>query len=166
MTRDSVDKLLIQWGEERPDVDVAGLAVVVRIQHLAKALTDHAGRALEPLDLTLWEYDVLSALRRQGAPYRMAASNLARASLLSSGAMTHRINRLEQAGLVARSPDAEDRRAVLVGLTSRGVALIDAAIEARTLAANQSLAPLDAAERNALARLLRKLLLADAGSTP
>jgi len=160
--QDEVDRLLAQWATERPELDCSALGVVVRVQLLSKLLRQDAEAALAPLDLRLWEYDVLSALRRQGPPYQLPATALARASRLSSGAMTNRIDRLEARGLVARASDPADGRAVNVGLTDRGRSLTDAAIGARLAASRQQLAGLAPAERDALSGALRKLLLANA----
>ena len=95
MERDPIDEILDQWSEERPDLDTASLGVVIRVMTLYRAFRRQADRALEPLDLELWEYDVLSALRRQGGPYTLPATRLARETDLSTGAMTNRIDRLD-----------------------------------------------------------------------
>lgn len=157
--RDVVDDLLEGWDEERPELDCQALSIVVRVQLLARLLGRDAELALEPLGLKLWQYDVLSALRRQGEPYRLPVSELARASLLSSGAMTTRIDRLEERGLVLREADVTDRRGVNVRLSEMGLKLIDDAIEARLRAADQQLSMLLPPERASLSSGLRKLLL-------
>lgn len=156
---DEVDRLLNQWAHERPELDCATLGVVVRVLLLAKVFRLSAERALAPLDLKLWEYDVLSALRRQGPPFQLPATGLARASMLTSGAMTNRIDRLEERGLVVRATDPADRRCVNVRLTERGRRLTDAAIEARLAASDRQLARLAPAERRAVTDGLRKVLL-------
>jgi DNA-binding MarR family transcriptional regulator len=157
---DPVDKLLHQWSHERPELDCSSLSVVVRVLFLAKILRQDAERALASLDLKLWEYDVLSALRRQGPPFQLPATGLARASMLTSGAMTNRIDRLEARGLVQRGPDPADRRGVNVCLTDKGRRLTDAAIEARLNAANEQLQVLSGTERRAVADGLKKVFLA------
>lgn len=164
--QDEVDRLLEQWATERPELDCSALGVVVRVQLLSKLLRQDAEAALAPLDLKLWEYDVLSALRRQGPPYQLPATGLARASRLSSGAMTNRIDRLEDRGLVVRGSDPADGRAVQVRLTDRGRLLTDAAIGARLAASGHQLAGLSEPERRALSGALRKLLLATAAAGP
>jgi DNA-binding MarR family transcriptional regulator len=161
---DPVDKLLQQWAQERPELDCSSLSVVVRVLYLAKAFRQSAERALAPLDLKLWEYDVLSALRRQGPPFQLPATGLARASMLTTGAMTNRIDRLEERGLVCRATDPEDRRGVNVRLTERGRSLTDAAIEARLTAANEQLVALGVGERHAVSDGLRKLFLSVEGA--
>jgi DNA-binding MarR family transcriptional regulator len=157
---DQVDRLLEQWAQERPELDCSRLSVVVRVLLLAKVFRQSAEKALAPLDLKLWEYDVLSALRRQGPPFQLPATELARASMLTSGAMTNRIDRLEGRGLVVRMPDAADRRGVNVRLTDAGRRLTDAAIEARLTAANGQLEMLSAQERRAVSDSLRKIFVA------
>ena len=94
--KDLVDDILDQWSEEQPELDMHALGVVVRVMTLNRRFADDAARALEPLGLELFEYDVLSALRRQGAPFSLPATLLARETELSSGAMTNRIDRLEE----------------------------------------------------------------------
>lgn len=159
MLQDNVDTILDQWSEERPELDAAALGIVVRIMSLSRTFSREAAVALEPLDLELWEYDVLSALRRQGRPYALPATGLARESELSSSAMTNRIDRLEERGLVRRRPDTADRRSVAVLLTPAGRRLIDDAIRFRLAAARDQLYSLTAAEREQLAQLLRKVVL-------
>lgn len=161
MQADRVDKLTDQWAEQRPELDVSGLDVVARIQDVAKLLRRNEDHAFEALDLQMWEYDVISALRRQGKPYQLPATELARESLLSSGAMTNRIDRMEDRGLVTRAADKVDRRVVLVALTEAGLSLADRAVEARLRMAEAQLSLLTPAERSALAQGLRKLVLSD-----
>ena len=161
MTKDAIDDILSQWSEERPELDTAGLGIVVRVLSLSRAFTRQAAEALQPLDLELFEYDVLSALRRQGRPYSLPATQLAKATGLSSGAMTNRIDRLEDRALVRRQPDPNDRRGVLVALTGSGRKTIEQAIQLRLDAADASLQALSSSEQRRLAALLRKLKLAD-----
>ncbi len=157
--KDAVDRLLEQWRQERPELDVSGLSLAVRIEMLAKLLRRSTEQSLARVGLKPWQYDVLSALRRQGPPYELPATELARESLLTSGAMTTRIDHLEEQGLVERQPDPHDRRGVRVHLTARGRAVIDAAIHARFMAAEASVQGLDSDERLTVEAGLRKLLL-------
>ena len=159
MEKDPIDEILDQWSAERPDLDTASLGVVIRVMTLYRSFRRQADRALEPLDLELWEYDVLSALRRQGEPYALPATRLARETDLSSGAMTNRIDRLETRGLVRRRPDTKDRRGVNVSLTVGGRRLIDEAIQHRLDSARKSLRALSIAQQRQLARLLRNAVL-------
>lgn len=164
MKKDVVDDMLDQWTDERPELDTSSLGVVVRIMSLNKMFLRQAAEALVPSDLEVFEYDALSALRRQGRPYALPATGLAAETGLSSGAMTNRIDKLEARGLVRRRPDKSDRRAVIVSLTSAGRLAIDDAIQARLDAADDSLQGISSKERNDLAALLRKVRLTGAVS--
>lgn len=160
MKNDAVDDILEQWSEERPELDTASLGVVIRVMSLYRAFVRQADRALAPLGLELFEYDVLSALRRQGRPYALAATELARATGLSTGAMTNRIDKLEKRRLVRRRRDRSDRRGVIVSLTAQGRKAIDDAIQLRLDAADESLQSISSKEKRRLAVLLRKVALA------
>ena len=157
MNKDAVDEILEQWSEERPELDTASLGVVVRVMTLNKSLVREATSALGPLDIELFEYDALSALRRQGKPFALPATGLAQETGLSTGAMTNRIDKLEAKGLVLRRSDNADRRSVVVSLTPEGKKLIDKAIQIRLDAADESLQSLSRRERSDLAGLLRKV---------
>jgi len=155
---DSVDLFIKQWRRERPDLDPAALGVVSRVLMLYKTLEQRADKALAPLGLTLWQFDVLAALRRSGRPFRLSPTQLAELVTLSSGAMTNRIDRLESAGLVSRIDHPEDRRGMQVFLTPSGRRLVDAAIVIRLEEARQCVASLSAAEQLSLGSLLRRLI--------
>lgn len=156
---DVVDLLLEDWARERPDLDASAMAVVGRLLHLGGLLQTRAGERLRAYGISYTELDVLATLRRSGAPYRLSPTVLRKAVLLTSGAMTACLNRLEQRGLVQRSPDDNDRRSLMAILTPRGAALIEAAIGSHFAQADQVVAGLDPTERQDLARLLRKLRL-------
>ena len=159
MNKDAVDDILEQWAEERPELDPASLGVVIRVMSLYRTFHRQAASALKPLGLELFEYDVLSALRRQGKPFQLSATALARETGLSTGAMTNRIDKLEARSLVVRRPGEKDRRSVVVSLSREGRRLIDSAIQLRLEAADDSLQGLSMAERRRLADLLRKVRL-------
>lgn len=159
MRKDAVDDMLEQWSAERPELDTASLGVVVRVMNLYRSLQRQAASALAPMGLELFEYDVLSALRRQGQPFSLAATELANETGLSTGAMTNRVDKLAARGLVARRRDEDDRRAVIVSLTTRGRRAIDDAIQLRLTAADKALDGLSDAERTRLGTLLRKMVL-------
>jgi DNA-binding MarR family transcriptional regulator len=159
MKTDFVDRLQEDWSEQRPDLEQEPMGVALRIQALAKILGDLASERLGDLGLQWWQYDVLSALRRQGAPYALSATELADASLLTSGAMTNRIDRLEEAGLVRRRKDRRDRRKILVQLTGRGLKLIDRATSVRFEAARNALGKLSPKQLESLNALLRRVML-------
>jgi DNA-binding MarR family transcriptional regulator len=155
---DEVDDLVAAWQAERPDLDVRPMQVLSRISRLARHLDRERRSAFAAHDLESWGFDVLAALRRQGTPYELSPGALLRATLVTSGTMTNRIDRLEEAGLVRRRPDPQDKRGVLVTLTAAGQARVDAAL-ADLLAAEQALlACLPEASRHTLASLLRILL--------
>ncbi len=157
--KDPVDKLLEQWHEARPELDVSGLSAAVRIELIAKLMRRGTEKALAKVGLKSWQYDVLSALRRQGQPFELPATELARASFLSSGAMTTRIDHLEAQCFVERRRDPHDRRGVRVRLTARGRKAVDAALNARMRAADSSVRVLTPSERKQVESSLRKLLL-------
>jgi DNA-binding MarR family transcriptional regulator len=156
---DEVDDLVAAWRLERPDLDVEPLQVVSRVSRLARH-TDRARRAaFASHGLEIGEFDVLAALRRQGPPYRLSPSALLRTTLVTSGTMTNRIDRLEQAGLVRRAPDPQDKRGVLVTLTPAGAERVDAALTDLLVAERALLSALPASEHRLLAGLLRTLLV-------
>ena len=160
MNKDMIDELQEDWNDQRPDLNTESMGVVLRIQALAKILGEQTAQRLDEYDLQWWQYDVLSTLRRQGEPYRMAATELADAVMLTSGAMTNRIDKLEDSGLIARIADEEDRRRVLVELTRRGLRLIEDAAETRFQSAADAMACLSDQQKIQLSNLLRTLLLA------
>lgn len=125
---DEVDRIVSAWARERPDLDVAPLQVLSRVSRLARHLDLARRAAFAEHGLDTWEFDVLSALRRAGAPYALSPGRLVAQTLVTSGTMTNRVDRLEQRGLVARSPDPGDRRGVVVSLTATGQAAVDAAM--------------------------------------
>ena len=156
--RDEVDDLVAAWQAERPDLDIEPLQVLSRVSRLARHLDRARRAAFASHDLEPWEFDVLSALRRQGAPYQLSPGALLRTTLVTSGTMTNRIDRLEQAGLVRRQPDPQDKRGVLVTLTAAGRSRADAALADLLASERVLLEGLGGAERRTLADLLRILL--------
>ncbi|MDX6391268.1 MAG: hypothetical protein QOJ73_2331 [Streptosporangiaceae bacterium] len=156
--RDEVDDIVAAWHAERPDLDVEPLQVLSRISRLARHLDRARRTAFASHDLEPWEFDMLSALRRQGPPYQLTPGALLRATLVTSGTMTNRIDRLADAGLVRRRPDPQDRRGVLVTLTAEGQQRADEALADLVLSEYDLLNGLGAADRHTLADLLRVLL--------
>ncbi|GAA4523038.1 MULTISPECIES: MarR family winged helix-turn-helix transcriptional regulator [Nonomuraea] len=156
--QDEVDRLVAAWRAERPDLDVEPLQVLSRISRLAKHLDRARRAAFAEHGLEPWEFDVLTALRRAGQPYELSPGALLRATLVTSGTMTNRIDRLAQAGLVRRRPDPEDRRGVLVSLTDAGLARVDAAFTDLIRREHTLLSSLEADQQHALAGLLRTML--------
>ena len=163
MQTDQVDLFVSQWNRERPDLDASGLSIVSRVLILGKILEHSADRALSRFGLTLWQFDVLAALRRVGEPFALNPKQIMQLVTLSSGAMTNRIDRLEELGLVERRPDAEDRRGVIIALTHEGRKLVDQAIAIRLEDARRNVSVFNADERKRLAGFLRELLIASSG---
>ncbi|MEZ0106418.1 DNA-binding MarR family transcriptional regulator [Catenulispora sp. EB89] len=157
--RDEVDRLVEAWRHERPDLDVAPLEVLSRVSRLARHLDRARRTAFAEHDLEPWEFDVLSALRRAGAPYQLTPSKLLTQTLVTSGTMTNRIDRLAAKDLVKRLPDPGDRRGVLVQLSDTGRERVDGAFEGLLAQERDLLDGLSADERKALAGLLRTLVL-------
>ena len=155
---DEVDRLVAAWRRERPDLDVEPLEVLSRISRLARHLDRARRTAFAEHNLEPWEFDVLTALRRAGAPYQLSPGQLLTQTLVTSGTMTNRIDRLAGKGLVHRLPDPGDRRGVLVRLTTAGQDLADAALAGLLAHERALLAELSAAQRGDLAGLLRQLV--------
>jgi DNA-binding MarR family transcriptional regulator len=155
---DEVDRIVDAWARERPDLDVSPLHVLSRVSRLARHLDLARGSAFAEHDLEGWEFDVLSALRRAGEPYQLSPGSLVQQTLVTSGTMTNRVDRLERRGLVRRSPDPSDRRGVIVALTPAGRTVVDAAMADLLQRERELLAELPQGERDDLAGFLRRLL--------
>jgi len=156
---DEVDRIVGAWSRERPDLDFAPMQVLSRVGRLAKHLDRARRTAFEASGLDSWEFDVLSALRRAGAPYQMSPKALLLQTLVSSGTMTNRIDRLVERELVERRTDPHDGRGILVVLTPDGRTRVDAAISKLLAAETEVLDNLSPTEQERLAGLLRKLSL-------
>jgi DNA-binding MarR family transcriptional regulator len=156
--RDEVDEIVERWQSERPDLDVEPLQVLSRVTRLARHLDRARRAAFAAHGLETWEFDVLSALRRARPPYQLSPGALLRATLVTSGTMTNRIDRLAAAGLVSRSRDPLDKRGVLVQLTDQGRRSVDSAMSDLLTRERTILTSLDAAEKARLAASLRVLL--------
>ena len=157
--RDHVDAIIEQWSRERPDVDPRPIGVIGRISRLARDLEPRMDRVQVASGLEPGWYDVLAALRRSGPPYRMRPTDFAGALMLTSSGTTKRLDRLERAGLIARAPDPQDRRGILITLTDAGRELVDAATDAHLANEKRLLEGLTAEDQRRLADLLRKLQL-------
>ncbi len=157
---DFVDQILQQWGRERPDLDCSPMGIVGRISQLQREmyLAQRATFARYGLDAP--SFDVLAALRRAGPPYQLTPTALMRTALVTSGAITQRLDRLEERGLITRERSEVDGRAVVVTLTLAGKAALDAALPDHLETERQLLDGLSTAERDQLAALLRRLLVA------
>jgi len=158
-SRDEVDRIVVAWSRERPDLDFSPLQVLSRVARLAKHLDRARRTAFAASDLEAWEFDVLSALRRAGQPYTLSPKALLQQTLVSSGTMTNRIDRLVARNLVERRTDPDDGRGILVVLTPLGRRRADAAISTLLTAEAEVLEVLSPADQEKLAVLLRKLSL-------
>ncbi|PKW27469.1 MarR family winged helix-turn-helix transcriptional regulator [Phycicoccus duodecadis] len=158
MAADDVDRIVSAWRRERPDLDVSPLEVLSRVSRLARRLDLARGRAFSGTGLESWEFDVLSALRRAGSPYELSPGQLVSETLVTSGTMTNRVDRLAARGFVERHPDPGDRRGVIVRLTHDGMVAVDRALAELVTHERELLARLDPDEQQALAALLRRLL--------
>lgn len=157
MTSDHVDLILEQWTKERPDLDPFPMGVVARLLRVSLLVERQVGEVFSKFGLNQSGFTVLAALRRSGEPFRLSPTQLHNALLVSSGAMTNRIDRLEARGWVERVTDPNDRRGVLVQLTEQGHEVVDEAVEALIEAEVEILKTLTRTEQTELARLLRKL---------
>lgn len=156
--RDEVDSLVDAWRRERADLDLGPVEVFSRISRLARHLDLARRQAFTDHEIEPWEFDVLAALRRAGGDYELSPGRLLRETLVTSGTMTNRVDRLAARGFVERLPDPHDRRGVLVRLTAEGREAVDGAFEALLDAERELLADLPAKEQKQLAGLLRSLL--------
>ncbi|MCX4986161.1 MarR family winged helix-turn-helix transcriptional regulator [Streptomyces sp. NBC_00572] len=156
---DAVDRIAADWQRERPDLDVTPLAFVGRIALVAETLIGPAGeRAVEQHGINKGDFDVLATLRRRGAPYSVIPSVLSAELMMSRAGMTKRLDRLEGAGLVRRTLDADDRRSFRVTLTEEGLAIVDAALTDLVECLGGLVAGLGQDERHHLDNALRTLL--------
>ncbi|WP_179612712.1 MarR family winged helix-turn-helix transcriptional regulator [Rhizobium leguminosarum] len=156
---DHVDKILAQWRQERPDLDVEPMGLLGRL----KRLGTHLGREVEAVllkhGLSTSAFDVLATLRRAGAPHRLSPGELLEMTMVSSGTMTNRIDQLEKAGFVERVVNPEDRRSVLIALTEKGFSTVEEAVGAHVANQQRLTRNLSAVDKAELDRLLRKFLL-------
>ncbi len=152
-----MDRLVEAWRRERPDLDLGPMEVLSRVSRLDHHLVLARRAAFADHDIEPWEFDVLAALRRAGAPYELSPGRLLRETLVTSGTMTNRVDRLEARALVARLPDPDDRRGVLVRLTDLGRETVDGALAGLLEHESRMLAALGPDELRQLAGLLRRL---------
>ena len=157
--RDGVDQILEQWQRERPELDHSPIGIVGRVSRLAREIEARLEPVYREHGLEPGWHDVLATLRRSGPPFRLRPTDLTNASMLTSSGTTKRLDKLESAGLIARSADPADRRGTLIRLTDAGRDLIDRLTEAHLENERRILAGLSEADRRRLADLLRKLQL-------
>ena len=153
-----LDNTIASWKRERPDLDLAAMGSVLRVNQFMNAALRGAEALFAPHGITPGEFDVLAALRRGGAGTVLTPTALARVAMISPAGMTNRLNRLEAAGLIVRRPDPDDRRGSHVELTPSGHAVADRAVEDLVAAENALFGELSATERQRLDRILDKLI--------
>jgi DNA-binding MarR family transcriptional regulator len=155
---DHVDLMLDQWARERPDLDVSAMGVLGRLSRLSQVVGTELGRTFGEHGLDRPAFDVLATLRRSGPPYSLTPAELTRSSMVTSGAITQRLDRLEARGWVVRTPNESDGRGVRVTLTGEGMAVVEAALPDHVRTEERLLAGLTRTQREELAGLLRQLL--------
>lgn len=159
MKHDRIDEILEQWQRESSQLDVSALAVTGRMMRIARLLEKHRETVLAEYGLNVWSFDVLATLRRQGSPYQLKPTDLYGLLMLSSGAMTNRIDRLEEDGVVVRLRDPDDRRSVIVQLTPKGIELMDTVMPVLFEKEKQFLEQFTTNETQTFTKLLRRFLL-------
>lgn len=154
-----VDRIAQQWRSVRPELDVTPMLVIGRISRLSRLIDKKLAENFAIHRVEAWMYDVLATLRRNGAPYELAAGELVDQTMVTTGAMTNRIDRLEERGLVERDTSPTDRRKVVVRLTPAGLALVDGVVDGHLETERRILATLSSRQQEDLIRHLRSLLL-------
>ncbi|MET3613220.1 DNA-binding MarR family transcriptional regulator [Rhizobium aquaticum] len=157
-TPDDIDRIVAQWNRERPDLDVAPMALIGRLGRLREKIVREQEKVFGRFGLNSAGFDVLATLRRHGAPYALSPGALMDSMMITSGTVTNRIDQLEKAGLVSREPNPEDRRSMIVALTPEGLRLIDEAVTAHVENQHRIVGPLSSDERMALNALLSSFL--------
>ncbi|MGZ2484416.1 DNA-binding MarR family transcriptional regulator [Rhizobium pisi] len=155
---DHVDRLQRQWARELPDLDTQPMTILGRAYRLSNLVRPSIEATFADFGLDRGEFDVIATLRRSGPPYRLIPTDMYSALMISSGGLTHRLDRLEKSGLIRRERSPRDGRSVLVALTEAGAALAEKAIRTDMASEASFLKGLDATERETLAALLRKLI--------
>jgi DNA-binding MarR family transcriptional regulator len=156
---DAVDRITGQWHAVRPDVDVSPIHVIGRVSRLSRLVDRRLAENFARYGIEAWMYDVLATLRRSAEPYELSAGDLVRQTMVTTGAITNRIDRLEQRGLVVRARTG-DRRKVIVRLTKQGLDVVDEVVDPHMATEREILAALSPRQQRDLADLLRTTLLA------
>ncbi|MFF5444624.1 MarR family winged helix-turn-helix transcriptional regulator [Streptomyces sp. NPDC012888] len=155
---DAVDAITAQWNAVRPELDVTAMGVFGRIYRISRGMGEEMDRVYARFGISRGEFDVIATLRRSGAPYTLSPRRLADTMMITTGGMTGRLDKLEKAGLLSRSPDPNDRRGLQVTITDKGLELIDEAVVAGLRAQQAALAGFGEEETELLTHLLRRLL--------
>lgn len=158
---DDIDRIVAQWNRERPDLDVAPMALIGRLGRLREKIVREQEKVFARFGLNSAGFDVLATLRRHGPPYALSPGALMDSMMITSGTVTNRIDQLEKAGLVSRETNPDDRRSMIVALTPAGLKLIDEAVTAHVENQHRIITPLSPPERLALDRLLSHFLSRD-----
>ena len=154
---DAVDAIIAMWAREKPELDATPMGIVGRISRVSRLLDKELKDFFADYGLEFWEFDVLATLRRSGAPYKLSAGALLKTAMVTSGAITNRVDRMEAKGLVERVRDPGDRRGVRIRLTPAGLELIDKLVPLHVANERRLLADLTADDSGTLADLLRIL---------
>ncbi|QYJ86676.1 MarR family transcriptional regulator [Shewanella mesophila] len=157
--QDDVDNLVAQWAKEKPQLDTVPMAILGRMMRLFKHIEADISACHKQFGLTMGEFDVLATIRRNGEPYSLTPSDLLSSMMLTSGAMTNRVDKLESKGLIERTHCTQDRRSVKVALTAEGLGLIDKAVEAHVAIQQQLTQGLSAEDKVLLNTLFKQWLL-------
>jgi DNA-binding MarR family transcriptional regulator len=157
--RDAVDRITSEWNHVRPDLDVTPIEIVGRISRLSRLFDRELSANFQQHGIEAWMYDVLATLRRIGPPHELTAGELVRQTMVTTGALTNRIDRLEARGFVQRAPSSTDRRSVIVRLTDEGLRLVDTVATSHLETERRLIARLNDQQRTALTRSLRVLAL-------
>jgi DNA-binding MarR family transcriptional regulator len=160
---EDIDRLVAQWSEQKPHLDTLPMAILGRFLRLQKHIETEISACHKQFELTMGEFDVLATLRRAGTPFTLTPSGLLSSMMLTSGAMTNRLDKLESKGLIKRVHSTEDRRSVTVGLTEKGLATIDDAIEEHVRIQHTLVDHLSDTEMPELNQLLKTWLVAFEG---
>lgn len=155
---DAVDNILAQWAKEKPGMDTLAMGIMGRFARLIKHLEQAISDCHKAYDLKPGEFDVLATLRRSGAPYRLTPSDLLSAMMLTSGAMTNRLDRLEEKGLIVREHSQTDRRSIEVCLTAKGISTLAQVLTSHVETQKKALAGLSQDEQQVLNGLLKSWL--------
>ncbi len=157
---DAVDAIVSQWAEIRPDLDSTPIAIVGRISRLSRLIDRRLSENFARFGLDDWMYDVMATLYRIGPPHELTPGDLVRRTMVTTGAITNRLDRLEQRGFISRRPSPLDRRSVIVALTGAGIATVEEVAPSHLDVERELIAPLSERQRSELASDLRRLLRA------
>lgn len=156
---DHVDKIIKQWHQERPDLDVEPMEIIGRIKRLSQYFLREMDKTFSVHGLNGASFDVLATIRRSGAPYGLSPSDLMASTMVTSGTMTNRIDQLVKTGLVERTPNPKDARGFIISLTKKGYVLIDRALNDHVKTQAKLTTVLTKEDRRSLNLILRKLLI-------